>query len=50
MEATADQVPAAHDTSALLEELESLVRLHERGILTDVELEAAKARLLSGDK
>ena len=33
----------------LLEELESLIRLHERGILTDAELEAAKARLLSED-
>ena len=33
----------------LLEELESLIRLHERGILTDAELEAAKARLLSDD-
>ena len=34
---------------ALLEELENLIRLHERGILTDAELEAAKARLLSTD-
>ena len=31
----------------LLEELESLIRLHERGILTDAELEATKSRLLS---
>ena len=31
------------------EELESLSRLHERGILTDAELEAAKSQLLSGD-
>jgi len=27
--------------------LESLVRLHQRGLLTDEEFEAAKARLLS---
>ena len=33
----------------LLEELESLIRLHERGILTDAELEAAKARLINKD-
>ena len=32
-----------------LEELESLIHLHERGILPDAELEAAKARLLSDD-
>ena len=43
-----DQVPAAKRTGSL-EELESLIRLHERGILTDAELEAAKARLVGRD-
>ena len=33
----------------LLEELESLIRLHERGVLTDAELQAAKSRLLDED-
>ena len=32
-----------------LEDLENLIRLHERGILTDTQLEAAKSRLLSDD-
>ena len=34
-------------TAEQLEELESLIRLHERCILPDAELEAAKSRLLS---
>lgn len=34
---------------ALLEELENLIRLHERGVLTDAELGAARTRLLSND-
>lgn len=45
--------PPAQDSEAeqpapsLLDELEDLIRLHERGTLTDAEMEAAKARLLS---
>ena len=35
--------------SESLEELESLIRLHERGVLTDAELQAAKSRLLDED-
>ena len=35
--------------SESLEELESLIRLHERGVLTDAELQAAKSRLLNED-
>ena len=49
-DASSDQAPAAKPTEpASLEELESLIRLHERGILTDAELEAAKARLVGRD-
>ena len=44
---TAQDAEAEPPAPALLEELEDLVRLHERGTLTDAELEAAKARLLS---
>lgn len=38
---------AEQPAPALLDELEDLIRLHERGTLTDAEMEAAKARLLS---
>ena len=52
-EGSAESSSAASETGRaapeLFEELESLIRLHERGVLTDAELEAAKARLLSED-
>ena len=42
------EAPATKRTeSESLEELESLIRLHERGVLTDAELQAAKSRLLN---
>lgn len=46
-DASADRPPTTRSAPDSLEELESLIRLHERGVLTDAELEAAKARLLS---
>ena len=49
-DASTDQAPTRRSDPDSLEELESLIRLHERGVLTDVELKAAKARLLSGDE
>lgn len=44
---TAQDSEAEQPAPALLDELEDLIRLHERGTLTDAEMEAAKARLLS---
>ena len=44
---TARDSEAEQPAPALLDELEDLIRLHERGTLTDAELGAAKARLLS---
>ena len=49
VDASAYQAPARRSDPDSLEELESLIRLHERGILTDAELEAAKARLVGRD-
>lgn len=38
-----------HAAPSVFDELENLVRLHERGTITDTELEAARARLLNDD-
>ena len=46
-DASTDQAPTRRRDPDSLEELESLIRLHERGVLTDEELEAAKSRLLN---
>ena len=45
--ATANEAPRA--APSVLDELENLIRLHERGTITDTELEAARARLFNDD-
>lgn len=45
--ATAAETESA--APSVLDELESLIRLHERGTITDAELAAARARLLDND-
>jgi hypothetical protein len=44
--APAQQEPAAAATSSMLDQLNQLSALHEKGALTDSEFTAAKARLL----
>ena len=41
--------PAERTEPATLQDLESLTRLHERGLLNDDEFETAKSRLVDGD-
>lgn len=48
-EAPTTEVPSADADDARLERLERLATLHEKGILTDEELKAEKARLLAGN-
>jgi len=47
-EAPTTEVPAGTDDDARLARLERLATLHEKGILTDEELKAEKARVLAG--
>ena len=44
--AAAPELETAEQDPKLLENLEALIRMHERGVLSDAELEAAKGRLL----
>jgi hypothetical protein len=44
---SAQQAPAAAETSPMIDQLNQLATLHQQGILTDDEFTAAKAKLFS---
>jgi len=44
-QAPAQQAPAAPDTSSMVDQLNQLADLHQRGVLSDDEFTAAKAKL-----
>jgi hypothetical protein len=48
-ETSAAQAPTAGEEDSRLQRLERLAELHEKGVLTDEELAAEKARVLGGD-